>query len=102
MHVKKGDNVKVLSGSERGKVGRILFVNPSKLTAVVESVNMITRHIKRSQEHPNGTKLSTEAPIHVSKLQLIDPKTGKPTRIGRTKTEQGWVRVSKRSGAILK
>lgn len=100
LHIKKGDTVKVISGDHdlKGKVGRVLVVNPAKQTAIVEDVNLVTRHIKQSQEHPNGTLLTKEAPVHVSKLQLIDPSSGKPTRIGRRKTENGWVRYAKVSG----
>lgn len=100
LHIRKGDTVKVLSGDKdiKGLTGKVLRVFPSKMRAVVENVNMITKHVKPNQQHPNGERVTREAPIHVAKLQLIEPKTGKPTRIGRTKTEKGWVRVSKKTG----
>jgi large subunit ribosomal protein L24 len=103
LHIRKGDRVKVLSGSAdiKGKIGEVRIVDPVKMTAIVEGVNIITKHIRRSQDAPNGTISRTEAPIHISKLQVIDPKSGKPTRIGRTKNETGWVRVAKRSGEVL-
>jgi len=103
LHVKKGDTVKVLSGrvGVRGEVGRVLEVYPKKQRALVEGVNIIKKHQKPGPQNPNGAIVEREAPLHVSKLMLIDPTTNKPTRIGRQKTEKGWVRVAKKSGAIL-
>lgn len=103
LHVSKGDTVKVLSGSAdiRGKQGEIKVIDPIKKTAIVGGLNIITRHIKGSQDAPNGSIQKVEAPIHISKLQVICPKTKKPTRIGRVKTENGWKRVAKVSGEII-
>lgn len=82
MHVKKGDKVKVLSGKDRGKEGVILEAFPKKERVLVEGVNMIKKHAKPSQENPQGGILNIEAPIHVSNVMPIDPKTGEPTRVG--------------------
>lgn len=110
LHIKKGDEVKVISGRERGKTGRVLRIvyKKDRLTGVVESravvegVNMVTKHKKPDQQNPQGSKIEVEAAIHVSNIMLIDPKTKTPTRIGRKKVENGWVRVSKKSGEIIK
>lgn len=101
LHVKKGDQVKVLSGDDKGKTGRILAVNPRKMLAIVEGINIVTKHQKPNQKNPQGARVEQEAPLHVAKLQLIEPSTGKPTRIGRQKTEDGWVRVSKKTGNVI-
>lgn len=110
LHIKKGDIVKVISGRSRGKEGRVLEISSKRdprtdevqYRAIVEGVNMITKHRKPDQKNPEGAIIETEGTIHVSNLMLIDPKTKKPTRIGRTKTENGWVRVSKKSNEIIK
>ncbi len=101
LHVRKGDTVKVLSGDDRNKTGRVLAVYPKKQTALVEGVNLVTKHLKPSQANPEGGRNEQEAPIRVAKLQIVDPKTGQGTRIGRTKTEKGWARVTKKSGTTL-
>jgi large subunit ribosomal protein L24 len=98
LHIKKGDQVRVLSGKDRGHSGRVLSVNPRQRTAIVEDVNKVTKHVKPNQQNPNGERMETEAPMHVSKLQLLDPKTGEPTRIGRRYRDTQWVRYSKKTG----
>jgi large subunit ribosomal protein L24 len=100
LHIKKDDSVKVLSGKVRGAQGRVLVVMPKDNKAIVEGVNLVKKHIKPNQQNPNGTILEQEAPIHLSNLQLL--VNGKPTRVGRTLTEKGWVRVSKKTGEIIK
>lgn len=104
VHVKREDVIRVLSGKDRGKEGRVLVVFPSDQRAIVEGVNLVSKHVKPSQENPNGGIIEQEAPIHISKLMLIDPSTKQPTRIGRQRNEdgKGWVRVSKKSGTIIK
>jgi len=102
LHLRKGDRVKVLSGESRGHIGDVLEVFPDKRKAIVEGANVVTKHLKPNQQNPNGSIQKTEAPLHVSKLMVIDPKTGQPTRVGRVKTENGWARVAKKSGEILK
>lgn len=100
LHIKKGDTVKVLSGDDKGKTGKVVRVFLKKGKAIVEGVNMVTRHLKPSQNNPQGQILNTEAPLPVCKLQLV--VNGKPTRVGRKKTETGWVRVAKKTGDIIK
>jgi large subunit ribosomal protein L24 len=98
LHIKVGDEVRVLSGDSdiKGKTGKILKVNFAKRTAIVEGLNIITRHIKPTQQNPQGGRISLEAPLPVCKLQLIEPQSGLPTRIGRIKTDKGWKRIAKR------
>ena len=103
IHIKKGDTVKVLSGNSRGKTGKILEVIPAKYRAIVEGVNMVSKHIKPSATNPNGTIEKTEAPIHISNLMLVDPATGEATRVGRKQDENGKLqRYSKKTGEIIK
>lgn len=100
LHIRRGDLVQVLSGDERRKTGRVLRVMPRDRKAVVEGINMITKHLKRGQQgRQAGEIVQQEAPIAVSKLQVIEPKTGEPTRIGRVWDEaKGWVRISRKTG----
>ena len=103
LHIKKGDTVYVNAGDDKGKTGRVLEVFPSKSRAIVEGVNIITKATKPSAKHPQGGLVKMEAPIHVSNINPLDPKSGKPTRIGRRKNESGYtVRFSKRSGEEIK
>ena len=103
IYIKKGDTVYVNSGDDRGKTGRVLQVFPAKYRAIVEGVNIITKATKPTAKYPQGGLIKVEAPIHVSNLNLIDPKSGKPTRIGTRKNDKGRkVRISKRSGEEIK
>ena len=103
LHIKKGDTVYVNAGNDRTKTGRVLSVLVSKNKAVVEGINKVKKSTKPSAKHPQGGIVEIEAPIHVSNLSLLDPKTGKPTRIGRKKDESGkTVRYSKKSGEEIK
>ncbi|MCH5218311.1 MAG: 50S ribosomal protein L24 [Muribaculaceae bacterium] len=103
MHIKKDDIVYVNSGDDRGKKGRVLQVFPAKNRAIVEGVNIITKATKPTAKYPQGGLIKTEAPVHVSNLNLIDPKSDKPTRIGTRKDDKGRrVRFSKRSGEEIK
>lgn len=110
LHIKKGDQVMVLSGREKGKTGRVLKIEHKRdkrtdvvqSRAIVEGLNIVTKHKKPDNKNPQGSIVETEAGIHVSSLMLIEPKTGKVTRIGRKKTDEGWVRVSKKTGEIIK
>lgn len=102
-HIKKNDTVKVISGEDKGKTGRVLEMLPEKGRAIVEGVNVIKRHMKPSATNPQGGIVEKEAPVNISKLMLVDPKTGEPTRVGRQRSEDGnLVRVSKKSGEVLK
>ena len=101
-NIKKGDNVYVLSGEDRGKQGRVLSVNREKQRAIVEGVNFVTKATKPSAKHPQGGLVKMEAPIHISNLALIDPKTGKPTRVGYRFVDGKKVRYAKKSGEEIK
>lgn len=103
LHIKKGDNVVVLSGNDKGKTGRVLEVLVQKQRAIVEGVNIITKHAKPSAKNPQGGIEKKEAPIHISNLNVADPKTGKATRVGRRMGDNGkLVRYSKKSGEEIK
>ncbi len=102
IHIKKGDQVKVLAGVSKGSEGKVLKVFIDKQRAIVEGVNMITKHTKPNNENPQGGRIPQEAPIHISNLMVID-STGKPTRIGRKKDKDGKsVRYSKKSMEVIK
>ena len=103
IHIKKGDTVYVNAGDDKGKTGRVLEVQVKKNRAFVEGLNMVSKSTKPTAKHPQGGIVQMEAPIHISNLNLIDPKSGKPTRIGRRKNEAGkTVRYSKKSGEEIK
>ena len=103
LFIKKGDTVYVNAGNDRGKTGRVVRVLVKKNRAVVEGINMVSKSVKPSAKHPQGGIIKMEAPIHVSNLSLIDPKSGKPTRIGYRVNEEGKkVRYSKMSGEEIK
>ena len=103
LHIKKGDTVYVNAGNDKGKTGRVLSVLVSKNKAIVEGINVVSKRAKPSAKHPQGGIIKMEAPVHVSNLNLLDPKSGKPTRIGRKKDEAGkTVRYSKKSGEEIK
>ena len=101
-NIKKGDNVYVLSGDDRGKQGRVLSVDREKFRAIVEGVNIVTKAAKPSAKHPQGGLIKMEAPIHISNLALIDPNTGKPTRVGHRIEDGKKVRYAKKSGEEIK
>ncbi len=102
MHVKKNDTVMVITGKDKGKKGRIIAAYPRENRVLVEGVNMVKKHAKPSQENQQGGILNQEAPIHASNVMLIDPRSGKPTRIGYQVGDNGSkVRVSKRSGEVI-
>lgn len=103
MHIRKGDTVKVLAGDDKGKEGKVLEVNREKRRALVEGVNMMTKHTKPSAGKPEGGISKVESFIHISNLMLIDPASGKPTRVGRKPDEKGKLqRYSKKTGEIIK
>ena len=103
LHIKKGDTVIVNAGDDRGQKGRVLSVLRSKNRAIVEGLNMVSKSTKPNAKHPQGGIIKMEAPIHISNLSLIDPASGKATRIGRRKNDAGvTVRYSKKSGEEIK
>ncbi len=102
LHVKKGDTVLVLSGNDKGKQGKVMSVDVEKQRAIVEGVRIISKHTRPNTEHPQGGIIKQEAPIHISNLMVVD-KSGKPTRIGRKRDENGkLVRYLKKTGEIIK
>ena len=103
LHIKTGDTVYVNSGEDKGKTGVVLKVLVKENRAVVEGVNMVSKHTKPSAKNPQGGIVKQEAPIHISNLNVVDPKTGKATRIGRKMSSEGTlVRYSKKSGEEIK
>ena len=102
LHIKKGDTVYVNAGEDKGKTGRVLSVDVKKNRATVEGVNMVSKSTKPTAKYPQGGIIKMEAPVHISNLNPLDPKTGKPTRVGHKKNEAGKsVRISK-SGEEVK
>ncbi len=103
LHIKKGDTVVVIAGNYKGREGKVLEVIRATEKAIVEGVNMVKKHTKPNAAHPQGGIVEKEAPIHISNLLNKDPKTGKPTRIGRKLDDKGkLVRYSKKSGEEIK
>ncbi len=98
LHIKKGDTVYVNAGNDKGKTGKVLEVIPSKDRAIVEGINIVSKHTKPSPKHPQGGIVKQEASVHISNLQVVDPKTGKATRIGRKVVDGKIVRYAKKSG----
>ena len=102
LHIKKGDMVYVLAGEDRGHTGRVLSVDRAKYRAIVEGANIVTKATKPTAKYPQGGLIKMEAPIHISNLALIDPKSGKPTRIAIKRVDGKPVRISKKSGQEIK
>ena len=102
LNIKKGDTVYVNAGNDKGKTEKVLSVIPAKDRAIVEGTNLVSKHTKPNAKQPQGGIIKKEAPIHVSNLNLLDPKSGKPTRVG-FKVEGGKkVRIAKKSGEEIK
>ena len=99
--IKKGDSVVVLSGKDKGRTGTVTKVMPKAGKVVVDGVNVAARHRKPSQANPQGGIERREAPLHVSKVALEDPKTGKPTRVRFEERDGKKVRVAARSGELI-
>jgi large subunit ribosomal protein L24 len=100
IHIKKGDTVKVLSGDDKGSQGKVLRVLPKSYRAIVEGLNMVTKHQKPTQTRPEGGIIKMEAPIHISNLMVV--VSGTPSRLGRKSDENGKLkRYSKKSGEII-
>jgi len=101
LHVKKDDTVMVITGKDKGKKGRVIAAYPRENRVLVEGINMIKKHTKPSQQNPQGGIISQEAPIHASNVMLLDPKSGKPTRIGYRMDNGKKVRYAKKSGEVI-
>ena len=103
LKIKKGDTVVVLSGKDKGKHGEVIENRPKEGKVIVKGINIATRHVKPSQADPQGGLKKIEAPLHVSKVALEDPRTGKPTRVGfRIEADGTKVRIAKRSGEVVR
>ena len=100
-NLKKGDKVAVLAGSAKGKDGVITQILIGKNSALVEGLNMVKKHVKPSNNSQGGI-VEMESPIHISNLMLLDPKTGKATRVGRKVVDGKSIRYSKKTGEIIK
>jgi large subunit ribosomal protein L24 len=102
VHIKKNDQVEVLTGKDRGKTGKVLKVIPGKGRAIVEGLNFVQKHTRPNpQKNIKGGILEREAPIAISNLMLVDPEGGKPTRVGIRKEGAEWVRFAKKSGTTI-
>ena len=103
LHIKKGDMVYVNAGNDKGKTGKVLEIITKKDRAIVEGLNMVSKHTKPNAQQPQGGIIKQEAGIHISNLQVVDPAKGGPTRIGRRMGENGkLVRYAKKSGEEIK
>jgi large subunit ribosomal protein L24 len=103
IHIKKGDSVMVITGESKGQKGRVLEVDRDKNRAIVESINMVSKHTKPNAKAPQGGIIKKEAPVHISNLMLIDPTSGKATRVGKKLNDKNkLVRYSKKSGEEIK
>jgi len=102
LHIKKDDTVVVLAGHDKGKTGKVLKVLVENNRAIVEGANIVSKSTKPSAQNPQGGIVKKEAPIHISNLSLIDPKSGKATRIAIKRDGKQVVRVAKKSGEEIK
>jgi large subunit ribosomal protein L24 len=103
IHIKKGDQVIVNAGEYKGQKGRVLTVDREKNRAIVEGVNMVSKHTKPNAKNPQGGITKQEAPVHISNLNLVDPSTGEASRIGRKLSDNNkLVRYAKKSGEEIK
>jgi large subunit ribosomal protein L24 len=101
LKIKSGDTVKVIAGDHKGSEGKVLRVDREKNKAIVEGVNMVSKHTKPSAKSPQGGIVKKEAPIHISNIALIDPKSKKATRVGIKVEGDKKVRFSKKSNQVL-
>ena len=101
-NIKKGDTVYVNAGNDKGKTGKVLAVQPDKDRAIVEGINMVSKHTKPNSKQPQGGIIKQEAGIHISNLQLIDPQQNKPTRVGYKFVVGKKIRYAKKSGEEIK
>ena len=103
LKIRKGDKVQVIAGNDKGKSGEVLEILLEKRRILVKDINVVTKHEKPSAGKPEGGLKKTEAPIHISNVMLVDPSSGKPTRVGRKLDDKGKLkRYSKKTGEIIK
>lgn len=101
MKIHKGDTVIVRAGKDKGRTGKVLKAMPAEQKVIVEGVNIAARHTKASAQNPNGGIMRKEMPMHVCKVGLIDPKSGKATRAGYKIEKDQKVRIAKKSGQVI-
>ncbi|MFN3968599.1 50S ribosomal protein L24 [Flavobacterium sp.] len=101
LKIKSGDTVTVIAGDHKGTEGKVVSVNREKNKAIVEGVNMVSKHTKPSAKNPQGGIVKKEAPIHISNLALVDPKSKKATKVGIKTEGDKKVRFSKKSNQVL-
>jgi len=102
LKIRKGDTVKVITGDSRGQQGKVLSIDLAKSRAIVERVNMISKHSKPNAKNTQGGIVKQEASIHISNLMLVDPSGGEPTRVGRRLVDGKLMRYSKKSQEVIK
>ena len=100
LKIKKGDQVIVLSGEDKGKTGEVVKSMPKESKVVVQGINLVKRHTKPSQTTPGGI-VTKEAPINVSNVAIVDPKSGKASKIGYKEVNGNKVRVARKSGEVI-
>lgn len=100
-HVKKDDTVKVISGKDKGKTGKVLQVLPREGRLIAERINVIKRHTRPNSQNPQGGIVEREAPLPASKVMLLCPRCKRPTRIGEKILENGKVRICKKCGEVI-
>ncbi|XLS30208.1 50S ribosomal protein L24 [Flavobacteriaceae bacterium M23B6Z8] len=101
LKIKSGDTVKVIAGDHKGSEGKVLKVDREKNKAIVEGINMVSKHMKPSAQNPQGGIIKKEAPLHISNLSLVDPKSGEPTRVRIEERDGKKVRISKKSNEVI-
>lgn len=102
-HIRKGDTAIVIAGNDKGKKGKVLEIIKEKNRAIIEGVNMITKHVKPSANNPEGGIERTESSLHISNIMLVDPSSGESTKIGRKLNDEGKLqRFSKKTGELIK
>lgn len=102
LHIKKDDTVMVISGNFKGRKAKVLEVFPDQNKAIVEGINLVTKHVKPSAQNPEGGRNEQEAPIHISNLMVVDPSSGDPVRIGRKANDNGKLqRYSTKTGEFI-
>ena len=102
LKIKKGDTVYVNAGNDKGKTGKVLTILKAEDRVIVEGVNMVSKHTKPNSKQPQGGIIKQEAAIHISNVNLIDPESSKPTRVGFKTVDGKKVRVAKKSGQEIK
>jgi large subunit ribosomal protein L24 len=101
VYLKRNDLVVVISGAHKGDQGRVMRVIEDKNQVIIQGVNLRFKHLRRSQKNPQGGRVQKEAPLNASKVQLVDPKTNRPTRVGYRMEGKRKVRFAKRSGEAV-